>query len=77
MQHVSKGMQKSVPNIQKKRERHGRYSKKAKSDRNKAKVRRDRINAKMAAAGRTDFIKRPYSRKALQAAVDAAGPATM
>ena len=55
----------------------GKYSKKTKAARNKAKAKRDRINAKRAAAGRKDFIKRPYSRKALQAAVDAAGPATM
>ena len=55
--------------------RRGRYKKSVKVARNKAKARRERINAKRAAAGRKDFVKRPYNRKTyhpdLQAVIDA------
>ena len=55
-------------------ERHGRYKKSEKVKRNKAKAKRERINAKRAANGRKDFIKRPYNKKMhpdLQAVIDA------
>ena len=61
--------------FKKKHERHGRFKKSEKVKRNKAKARRERINAKRAANGRTDFIKRSYNRKKfhpdLQAVMDA------
>ena len=58
----------------KKHESHGRYKKSVKVARNKAKARRERINAKRAANGRKDFLKRPYNKKMhpdLQAVIDA------
>ena len=58
----------------KKHERHGRYKKSEKVKRNKAKAKRERINAKRSAAGRKDFLKRPYNKKMhpdLQAVIDA------
>ena len=61
--------------FKKKHVRLGKYSKQTKLDREKAKRKRERINAKRAAKGRKDFLKRPYNRKALVDAFNAAEPA--